>query len=249
MAIPKVIHYCWFGGNPLPKSAHKCIDSWRKFFPDYEIKEWNEQNFDVNIMPFTQEAYAQGKYAFVSDVARYVILYSEGGIYFDTDVEVIKSYEDILEAGPFMGIETPMGGREVWPWVNPGLGLGCDAGNSIVKAILDYYETLHYCNEKGERNPGTVVTHTSEVLREFGMLRSNAKQQVGSFIIYPQDFFNPWNDTIGKLTLTTNTHSIHWYAKSWLDSYGPVRTWLMQRLHRVFGTTILGKIKSIIFKK
>ena len=95
--IPKIIHYCWFGRNPLPQSAIKCINSWKKFFPDYEIKEWNEQNFDVNIIPYTSEAYQAKKYAFVSDYARMWVLYNYGGIYFDTDVEVIKPMKDIVE--------------------------------------------------------------------------------------------------------------------------------------------------------
>ena len=103
--IPKVIHYCWFGRNPLPKMAVKCIASWRKFLPDYEIKEWNEDNFDVNIIPYTKDAYADGKYAFVSDFARFWILYRYGGVYFDTDVEVIKPMDDIIGRGPFMGLE------------------------------------------------------------------------------------------------------------------------------------------------
>ncbi len=103
--IPKVIHYCWFGGNPLPESAQKCIASWRKFLPDYEIKEWNESNFDVNAIPYTAQAYAAKKYAFVSDYARFSILYDNGGLYFDTDVEVIRPMDDIIENGPFMGFE------------------------------------------------------------------------------------------------------------------------------------------------
>ena len=103
--IPKIIHYCWFGRNPLPESAIKCINSWKKFFPDYEIKEWNEDNFDVNIIPYTKEAYEAKKYAFVSDYARFWILYHHGGLYFDTDVEVIKAMDDIIELGPFMGVE------------------------------------------------------------------------------------------------------------------------------------------------
>ena len=103
--IPKVIHYCWFGRNPLPPLAVKCIESWKKFLPGYEIKEWNEDNFDVNIIPYIQEAYEARKYAFVSDYARFYILYHHGGIYFDTDVEVIKSIDDIIERGAFMGCE------------------------------------------------------------------------------------------------------------------------------------------------
>ena len=103
--IPKIIHYCWFGRNPLPPLALECIASWRKFLPDYEIKEWNEDNFDVNSIPYTAEAYRQKKYAYVSDYARFCILYQYGGIYFDTDVEVIKPLNDIIAKGNFMGFE------------------------------------------------------------------------------------------------------------------------------------------------
>lgn len=104
--IPKIIHYCWFGRGPLPELAQKCIASWKKYLPDYEIKEWNEDNFDVNIIPYTAEAYKAKKYAFVSDYARFWILYQYGGIYFDTDVEVIRPMDDIIERGNFMGFET-----------------------------------------------------------------------------------------------------------------------------------------------
>ena len=130
--IPKVIHYCWFGHNPLPESAVKCINSWRKFMPDYEIKEWNEDNFDVNAIPYTAEAYQMKKYAFVSDYARFWILYQYGGLYFDTDVELIKPIDDIVEKGPFMGIEETCKIIPVnlvgYPLVNPGLGISVEQG-------------------------------------------------------------------------------------------------------------------------
>mgnify|MGYP001644804644 FL=1 len=104
--IPKIIHYCWFGGHPLPASALKCIESWRKYCPDYEIKEWNESNYDVNKIPYISQAYEVKKYAFVSDYARFDILYQYGGVYFDTDVEVIKPIDEIIEKGAFFGMET-----------------------------------------------------------------------------------------------------------------------------------------------
>src|SRR5215510_15199585 len=113
--IPKIIHYCWFGGNPLSELALKCIASWKKYFPNYEIKEWNESNYDVHKIPYTSEAYNAKKYAFVSDYARFDILYQYGGIYFDVDVEVIKQFGDILNDTGFMGMETLSG-------CNAGLG-------------------------------------------------------------------------------------------------------------------------------
>ena len=100
--IPKIIHYCWFGRKPLPPLAVKCIESWKKYLPDYTIKEWNEDNFDINIVPYTREAYEVGKYAFVSDYARFYILYHHGGLYFDTDVEVIRPMDDLVGRGAFL---------------------------------------------------------------------------------------------------------------------------------------------------
>lgn len=103
--IPKIIHYCWFGGNPLPEMAVKCIESWKKYCPDYEIKRWDESNFDLNCCNYVKEACQAKKWAFVSDYVRFKVLYDEGGLYFDTDVELIKPIDDILERGPFMGVE------------------------------------------------------------------------------------------------------------------------------------------------
>ena len=154
--IPKIIHYCWFGRNPLPESAVKCIDSWKKFFPDYEIKEWNEDNFDVNIIPYTKEAYEAKKYAFVSDYARMWILYHHGGLYFDTDVEVIKSMDDIVARGPFMGIEVEATSGTA-PLVAPGLGLGVAPSLGLYKDFLDYYAPLHFLFEDGCLNQVPVV--------------------------------------------------------------------------------------------
>ena len=142
--IPKIIHYCWFGRNPLPDSAQKCIASWRKFMPDYEIKAWNEDNFDVNIIPYTQQAYEAKKYAFVSDYARFWILYHEGGLYFDTDVEVVKSFDDILERGAFMGLEIDGTKKGTKVAINPGLGLGAEAGMPIYLEILNVFANLDY---------------------------------------------------------------------------------------------------------
>uniref|UniRef100_UPI004027572F glycosyltransferase n=1 Tax=Segatella hominis TaxID=2518605 RepID=UPI004027572F len=138
--IPKIIHYCWFGLGPLPELAQKCIASWKKYLPDYEIKEWNEDNFDVNIIPYTAEAYQAKKYAFVSDYARFWILYKYGGIYFDTDVEVIRPIDDIVERGNFMGFETgpklQLKEDASEASVNPGLGMGVAPGLGLIKKML-----------------------------------------------------------------------------------------------------------------
>lgn len=240
--IPKVIHYCWFGDNSLPESAVKCIDSWRKFFPDYEIKEWNEDNFDVNIIPYTEEAYSVKKYAFVSDYARFWILYHYGGLYFDTDVEVVKSMKDIVERGGFMGIEVD-GKNGSYPQVAPGLGLGIKPKHPIYKAILDYYQNLHYLDNNGKPVNVTVVKHNTKVLKENGLQATNELQDVGGIWIYPRDYFNPYNDNTGKLKITNNTRSIHWYSKTWLPHQNPFRTKIVKFFHRVFGVNSLSFLR------
>ena len=240
--IPKIIHYCWFGGNPLPKSALKCIESWRKFFPDYEIKEWNESNFDVNMMAYTREAYAAKKYAYVSDVARFYILYHEGGLYFDTDVEVVAPFDDILKKGAFMGIEIPADENIKQPSVNPGLGLGVESNHPFFDKMLKHYEKSHFVDEKGVQMEGTVVAHTTDMLKEQGLKPTNAIQQVEGIWIYPMDYFNPLEDATGILRKTKNTRSIHWYSKTWLDK--PMWYFRITRLiHRFFGVNALARFR------
>ena len=189
--IPKVIHYCWFGRNPLPSLAIKCIESWRKYLPDYEIKEWNEDNFDVNIIPYTQEAYQVGKYAFVSDYARFWILYKYGGLYFDTDVEVIKPMDDIIARGPFMGCEKDVSDTSVAS-VAPGLGLGVNPGLGLYKEILEMYSKLSFVNKDGTYNQKTIVQYTTEILCEYGLKEGNEIQECAGVWIYPKEYFVLW---------------------------------------------------------
>lgn len=244
--IPKTIHYCWFGRNSLPESAQKCIASWRRFLPDYEIKEWNENNFDVNIIPYTQQAYEAKKYAFVSDYARYWILYNYGGLYFDTDVEIIKPLDDIIEKGAFMGIEVPSLNGSL-PQVAPGLGLAVEKGHVFYKRILDVYANLVFLNSDGSLNQKTIVSYNTELLKEFGLKPTNEIQQVAEIWIYPIDYFNPFNDLTGKLIITQNTRSIHWYSASWSDS-GSFRKWCSRISHRLFGMKLHQIKKKLITK-
>ena len=237
--IPKVIHYCWFGRNPLPESAVKCIESWRKFMPDYEIKEWNEDNFDVNAIPYTAEAYQMKKYAFVSDYARFWILYRYGGVYFDTDVEMIKPIDDIIEKGAFMGIEmiceiVPED-LEGYPLIAPGLGIGVEAEHPFYKRLLDYYQGIHFQLQNG--NAGfmdTIVIHTTRLFIKEGLQKGGAMQQIAGITLYPVDYFNPLDDLTGRVNKTANTRSIHWYARTWQDRH-PFRQWLSRMSHRLFG--------------
>ena len=215
--IPKIIHYCWFGRNPLPDSAQKCIASWRKFLPDYEIKEWNENNFDVNIIPYTQQAYKAKKYAFVSDYARFWVLYHYGGLYFDTDVETVKSFDDIVEKGAFMGLEidgTHVGTKVA---INPGLGLGAEAGMPIYLEILNGFMNLDYYDSDGQRNSYSMIPMVTDIFLRNGLRKDGQIQKHYGVTIYPQCYFNPYDGVTGRLQLTSKTHSIHWYSATWME--------------------------------
>jgi mannosyltransferase OCH1-like enzyme len=236
--IPNIIHYCWFGGNSLPESAKKCIGSWVRYFPSYEIVQWNESNYDVSKIPYIREAYDAKKYAFVSDYARFDILYQEGGLYFDTDVEVIKPFDDIIQNGPFMGCEID-GGDGIK--VAPGLCLGADPGMRIYKKIIDFYSTQHFLNSDGSINSETVVLKTTKILIENGLLDIPGEQDVCGIRIYPKDFFNPLNNNTGVLYTTNNTHSIHWYSMSWMNKREKIRRSITRVLHRLFGEDFFEK--------
>lgn len=240
--IPHIIHYCWFGGKPLPKSAIKCINSWKKNFPGWEIIEWNESNFDINIIPYTTEAARAGKWAFVSDYARFWILYHHGGVYFDTDVEVIRPMTDLVEKGAFMGFEKSINGVGV----NAGLGIASPPGHHFFGEILSHYNLLHFLDKDGNQIPGTVVKHITDLLINHGLVNQNVYQYIDGINIYPSDYFNPLDDATGRITITPNTRSIHHFAKTWCDNYGPVRIYLTRMLHRVFGIDFFANIKRII---
>lgn len=215
--IPKIIHYCWFGRNPLPPLAKKCIASWKKYLPDYEIKEWNEDNFDVNMLPYTKEAYETKKYAFVSDFARFWILYNYGGIYFDTDVEVIKNMDHIISQGDFMGCEfdITIGHKDIR--VAPGLGMGAEPNRPIYKELLDIYSTLHFILPDGTLNKKTIVLYTTEILEKYGLVNNGKIQHLADTYIYPCEYFCPISLLDFKLHKTEKTLCIHHYAGSWKE--------------------------------
>jgi hypothetical protein len=218
--IPKIIHYCWFGGGELPKLARKCIESWKKYFPNYQIKRWDETNFNINIIPYTRDSYINRKYAFASDYARFWILYNYGGIYFDVDVEVIKSFDDILPMGAFMGCEFQS--PEIT--VAPGLGLACPPGLDIYKEILDMYSGLVFVHTDGSLNLTTVVQYTTVLLKKYGLENKNEIQNIRGINIYPKEYFCPDLLFLKLAGPSVNTHSIHHYAGSWLTGKNKIKT-------------------------
>ena len=233
--IPKIVHYCWFGGKPLPESAVKCIESWKKFLPDYEIREWNESNFNVNMNRFTMEAYKLKQYAFVSDYARFWILNNYGGVYFDTDVELINTIDDIICHGAFTGMETPYKKTEGLWGINPGIGIGCEKGNPLVKDFLECYSREHFVNTRGSFST-TVVKLVSNRMNALPYtVDSFGIAHFENMNVYPKDFFCPLDYETGELVVTKNTRSIHHYAATWVNKIGVIKrilqrfTWLKVR--------------------
>lgn len=208
--IPKIIHYCWFGGNPLPKDARKCINSWKKHLPDYEIKEWNEATFDINSNRYVKEAYENRKFAFVTDYVRLYALFHEGGIYMDTDVEVLKSYDPFLEHNAFSGFEN----NNFVP-----TGMMASEKNGIwVKELLDEYDNRSFVKEDGSLDTTTnTVTITDNMIRH-GLIQNNTYQDFpGLVTMYPSDYFCPKDHSTGLIHLTENSVCIHHFACSWLN--------------------------------
>lgn len=247
--IPKIIHYCWFGRESLPELAQKCIASWKKYLPDYEIKEWNEDNFDVNIIPYTAEAYKAKKYAFVSDYARFWILYQYGGIYFDTDVEVIRPMDDIIERGNFMGFETdpkPQLKEDASEAsVNPGLGMGVVPGLGIIKKMLDYYEERHFEFVPGGIGQLTIVHIATEVLLKSGLKLQQGIQQVDNIWIYPAEYFCPINLKTDRIHVKPNTRTIHHYAGTWQDKHFSFK----ELIKKVLPESLLLKVIAVKTKR
>lgn len=213
--IPKIIHYCWFGPKPLPPLQKRCIESWQRYLPDYELRLWNEDNFDISTVIYVNDAYKQGKFAFVSDYVRFYALDLFGGIYLDTDVELVRSLDSLLGHEAFTGFE--LNDR-----VAPGLILGAAKGNKILREILDVYNCLEFCIMKdGKLN--TVVEIMTNILKQKGLILDGSLQSVQDMIIYPTEYFSPLSLETNKINVTKNTYSIHHYAGSWLSPQSRVK--------------------------
>ncbi len=202
----KTIHYCWFGGAEKSDTIKMCIESWKKFCPDFEIKEWNESNFDVHCCKYVEEAYNSKKWAFVSDYCRFYVLYNYGGIYLDTDVELIKPIDDLPST--FVGFERDS-------CVASGLIRGADAGDELCKAVMESYENDSFIKADGGYNVLTVCDRETGMLKERGLKLDGSLQIVGGTTVYPTEYFNPKGGDYGKETITENTRAIHHYLASW----------------------------------
>ena len=224
MNIPKVIHYCWFGKGEMPKLAKKCIKSWKKYCPDYEIVCHNEDNFDLLQNRYMREAYEAGEWAFVSDVARLKIIYDNGGIYLDTDVELIKPIDDLLKLDGFMGFDEK-------GIVATGLGFGAQKGNKIVSEFLKDYDNIPFALPDGSYDLTPCPDRNTESLKRLGMDVNNKNQKFMDMTFLPSEFLCPMDYYTGKKTITENTYSIHHYSASWTSKVTKRTT----RIKRIIG--------------
>ncbi len=208
--IPKKIHYCWFGGNPVPDKLKRCMDTWNRFCPDYEIIEWSEKNYDVMKYPFTREAYAHKKWAFIPDIARLEILYENGGIYLDTDIELVRSLDELLFQKGYVGIEK-------WGVINIGGGCGVIPGHPMIKQLLDRRISNSFIREDGSLNMESSGSYETLPFIEAGFKPNNTTQTVCDMTIYGSDYFHPYDYMTGNLDMTPNTYSIHRFSESWVD--------------------------------
>lgn len=209
--IPKKIHYCWFGGAEKGKLAKKCIKSWKKKCPGYEIIEWNESNYDISKVPFMKEAYDAKKWGFVPDYARLDIIYNHGGIYLDTDVETVKSFDSLLDFTGFAGYETV-------EYVALGLGFGAEKNSPIIKEMMKTYEERHFLLDNGEYDMTPSPSLDTSSLKSQGFAIDGKYSVNDGFVLLPTDYLCPINFfTDNVLRKTDNTISIHHYAASWFS--------------------------------
>ena len=225
--IPKRIHYCWFGGKEKPAEVLRMIASWRKHCPDYEIKEWNEGNFDIHLNRYCEEAYTAKKWAFVSDVARLWALVHEGGIYMDTDVELVRPLDKLLFDRAFLGFEGTQ-------WVGTNM-MGAEKEHPFFEAFLLAYHTRKFLTSQGTLDQTTNVEELTRRLEEtYNIGRNGLLQHAGDITLYPTDFFCPYDYINGQLRRTENTYSIHWYAQSWIKRK-KWEKWFSQWWHKLIG--------------
>lgn len=233
--IPKKIHYCWFGKGKMPELALKCIESWRVNLPDYELKEWNENSFDINSNFYVKEAYESRKFAFVTDYVRLYALYTEGGIYMDTDVEVLKNLDPFLDLPAFSGFEDNV-------HIPTGI-MAAEKGSVWAGWQLKYYDDRHFLLPDGTLDLTTNVEIIGRLMGEKGFILRNGLYNFQNIItIFPRDYFCPKSHTTGKIELTQNTYTIHHFAGSWKSTSDRLK----RRIVHLIGVKMSHRLKLFI---
>lgn len=240
--IPKIIHYCWFGRGKMPDLAERCIKSWEKYCPDYEFMLWNEDNFDIMASnEYVREAYENKKYAFVTDYVRLYALTRFGGVYMDTDVELVGPLDRFLSHAAFSGFEED-------GWIPTGL-MACEANFPLFVEFLHYYDDISFKKLDGTLDMTTNTVIMTQIAMKYGLVCNGKFQVVNGFTLYPKEFFCPLENATGRLNKTNETVAIHWFSKSWLPAEIRYRTKITRLFHRLFGINCFSGLKQILKKK
>ena len=225
--IPRIIHYCWYGGQPLSGMAEKCLASWKEYCPDYEIKRWDESNTNLNENHYIREAYDARKWAFITDYIRLKVLFENGGIYMDTDVEVCKPLDSFLEEQAFSGFENNH-------QIPTGI-MASEKGHPFIGRLLNYYNGRHFLKKDGSQDITTNVETITNIALENGFVPNNERQTVCGMTFYPHDYFCPKSHETGELLCTENTVCIHHFDGSWLTEEERKLTDVRQKLISKYG--------------
>jgi hypothetical protein len=220
--IPRVIHYCWFGGRSLPPAAEACIDSWRKVCPGYELRRWSEEQFDVSQCAFARQAFERSEWAFLSDYARLKIVHDHGGIYLDTDVELVRPLDDLLVFQAFFGFQHDQ-------TVNTGHGFGAVPRQAVVAALLSSYEAQDFIKADGQPDRTPCPQRDSAVFERLGFRLDGTRQERDGVAIVPPPFFSPKSFHSGRVAMTAETYAIHHFDASW---HSPIEAALLGRMRR-----------------
>lgn len=233
--MPKIIHYCWFGGGEKPEIVKKCISSWEKYCPDYKIIEWNETNFDIRMNTFVYEAHKKQKWAFVSDYCRLWAVYRYGGIYLDTDVEIIKNIDEVLSDQVFFCFENES-------YVNTGLGFGAVKNADIVGKMMNRYDKM----DESNLMPCPVLN--TEFLKKYLDDDNFAEKDatVKNIRLYSTEYFCPLDYDTHELNITKNTYAVHWYGESWLSGKKKITKKIKRFAAKVLGASRYRRIKRRI---
>ncbi len=211
MSIPKIIHYCWFGRGKKNELFYKCFESWKRYCPDFEIIEWNEDNYQIDKNKYVKEAYEEKKWAFVTDYVRLDVIYNYGGIYLDTDVELVNSLDKLLDLPAYLGVDS----HDLK--INTGLGFGAEKGNKVIEGLRDIYNYISFYKEDGELNLTPCTDYSTNYFEKMGYKKDNRIQIINGVKILSSNYLSPYNYKNGKKNDDENTISIHWYTASWDD--------------------------------
>lgn len=239
--IPKVIHYCWFGKGKMSSLSIKCIESWKKILPDYELRLWNEEIFDINSIPYVKEAFEARKFAFVADYVRLFAIYNHGGIYLDTDVEVLRNFNDLLTLPAFLGYESQ---TEIATSI-----IASQQYEEWALEQLKVYEGKHFLCPDGSYNMTTNVEIVSNVMAGNGLKLENSHQVYkGRIHIFPKDYFCA-KSRAGIITITPNTYCIHHFEGSWQPVNLKLKKFIFRKLIGPKLTDFLVQQKKTFLKK